>query len=714
MSSKYGRRIQSEASECGLACLAVCSALLGAELEMNELRQKFYTSQRGLELGQLIALAGALHLQCRPVRCELEELRDLSLPAILHWKLNHFVVLEKVRRGRFHIIDPAHGSLTMSAEELSRSFSGVALEVSTAPGFERRKTRSPLNIWSLIRFRNGVGGALCAALVFSVLLQVFILISPLFMQLAMDEVVVRGDQKFLVVLALGFAGVTIFNAAAEVIRSATLQRASELMGWDMSRRLFHHMMTLPLTWFHRRRLADALSRLESIDPIRRLIASGLIGAILDGILGVGVLIFMLSYSPKMTLVALAFIGFYVMVKVATVPTAMKLGMESIQAGVSERGTRIETLRAMQTIKTMGGEASREALWANKYADQVRASIRNGYFQIGLGSSRSLAEGLSFVLIVYMGVSAILSGELTVGGVYAFIAYRQQLSNRVSALVEQCIAWRVTELHTDRISDIALSESEEGLDKDPATAVNVRGEIEMKLVSFRYGAREQSILEDISIHIRPGEFVAITGPSGCGKSTLVKVITGLYPPTSGEVLYDGVSLSNWGPRVIRQRIGIVMQDDDLLTGSILENVTFFADSPDVDFVWKCLDMAAMKGDVHRMPMQLETQVGDMGSSLSGGQKQRLLLARALYRKPLILILDEATANVDVSRESAIHRELAQLDITRIVITHRPETMKLADRLIRLDQGRIADDLNNKVDGLLSGRGDPVEPCGTTLA
>ncbi len=690
MFNKRYWRVQSEVSECGLACLSICSSILGAELDMSTLRRKYHNSQRGVDLNQLIALASTLDMQCRPVRCEPEDLRHLTLPAILHWKLNHFVVLERVSRTRFHIIDPAHGSMTLDRTELSDAFTGVAVEVNTTPSFRPRKQRSPLNIWSMLRFRGGIGTALIHTLVYSVILQCFVLLSPFFMQLAVDEGILRNDSNFLITLSVGFAFVAIFNSVAEAMRGVTLQRASALMGWDMSRRLFHHMVSLPLTWFHRRRLADALSRMESIDPIRQLVSNGLIGAILDGVLALGIIIFMFIYSPVIALVALCSSFIYVLVKLASLPISMKVGMASLQAGIAERGTRIETLRAMQSIKTMGGEFTRESLWANKYANLVRASLQTAYLQIGIGASRTLLDGLSMVIIIYLGTNAVLKGEFTIGALYAVVAYRQQLSTRLATLVDQCISWRLTELHSDRIADIALHPSEDGFDKDPTRAELIEGQIELRSVYFQYAAQEPPVLKDISLKINVGEFVAITGPSGCGKSTLVKVLTGLYPPSAGEVLFDGTSISAWGARVVRQRIGVVMQDDELLTGSILENISFFADCPDVDYAWHCLEIAAIREDVQRMPMQLETLVGDMGSTLSGGQKQRLLLARALYRQPAVLVLDEATANLDLAREQTIFFSLNALNATRILITHRPDTLRLANRLIRMERGRIVSD------------------------
>ena len=683
-------KVQSEASECGLACLSICSSLLGADLDMQELRRRYQSSQRGADLNALIQIGSNLDLQLRPLKCDLDELAQLKLPAILHWRFNHFVVLERLARGKAHIIDPAKGSVALTLREVSPNFTGIALEVRTAPSFRRRRQASPLNIWSLLRFKNGVGGALGHAIVYSLLLQLFVLTTPFLMQLAIDEGVLRADDDFLLILALGFGVLALFNAGAEALRGIAVQKASALLGWDMSGRVFHKMMALPLTWFHRRKLADALSRQESIEPIRQLVSNGLISSVMDGVIALSLLGLMFIYSKAMTAVALAGVALYLVTRLVFLPHSMKLGMASLQATIAERGTRIETLRAMQTIKTMGGEYAREALWANRYADLIRATLNRANLTVVTGAASTAIEGLCLVSIVYLGAKSVLAGDITIGALYAFVGYRQQLSTRLNTLVDQAISWHLTEMHSDRIADIALTPSEEGFDKDPNNSQHIKGAIELRSVHFKYAPQDAPTLTDINIRIACGEFVAITGPSGCGKSSLVKILTGLYAPSAGEVRYDGASIASWGPRVVRQATGVVMQDDELLGGSILENVTFFNDRPDALWAWDCLRMAAVDDDVRRMPMQMETLVGDMGSTLSGGQKQRILLARALYRRPKIIVLDEATANLDVAREAKIHEELKRLEVTRILITHRPETLRLADRVIMLDQGRVCYD------------------------
>lgn len=685
MSRKRYLRSQSELSECGLACLSICSSILGAELDLVELRKRFPSSQRGLNLDQMIRIAGALDMQGRAVRCEVEDLQQLSLPAILHWKFNHFVVLESARRGRYSIIDPTAGARVVDAVEMSTAFTGVAVEMRTSPSFTRRKERSPLNIWSLLRFDRGTVGALAHTLGYSLLLQMFVLATPYFMQLAMDEGVLRADEEFLAILALGFVAVTVFNSVAEALRGIAVQRVSALLGWDMSGRLVHHMMALPLSWFHRRRLSDTLSRQESIEPIRQLVSNGVIGSVIDGSLAIGIAILMWLYSPPLTMICLAALGAYLGLRLATISYSIRVGMAALQSSIAERGVRIESLRAMQTIKTMGGEGSRETLWANRYADVVRTSLKRTNFQTLLSAARTLIDGLSIVAVVYVGSRSIIEGVLTIGSLYAFVSYRQQLFNRFSTLIDQVIAWRLTEMHSDRIAEIVLTPAEPGLDRDEMAASGLRGDLELKGVAFRHSPFDRPVLNEINLNIRAGEVVALTGPSGCGKSTLVKIMAALYAPTSGDVRYDDVSVNTWGAKAVRRRVGVVMQDDELFSGTLLENVTFFDDAPDFDRFWACLAVAAIDEEVRRMPMQMDTLVGDMGSTLSGGQKQRLLIARAIYRQPCILILDESTANLDVERERRVHEGLSSLQMTRILITHRPETLKLADRVFYLNNG-----------------------------
>jgi ATP-binding cassette subfamily B protein RaxB len=678
---------QSEAAECGLACLAVASGALGAEIDLTALRRRYPVSSRGLNLEEIIRIAAALDMTTRAVRCEVEELRELRTPAILHWGLNHFVVLLKVTRKGIQVQDPARGVRIPDWKEVDKKFTGVALELTRSPAFRRRKERSALNLTSLLSITPEIRSAFVHTLVLSVLLQAYVIGSPFYIQLAIDEAALKGDQGLLGLLAIGFALFGIFNVGAGALRAVAMQKMSALLGWDMTGRLFHHMIRLPLPWFQSRRLADAHSRFESIEPVRGLFASGLVGSVIDGVMAIATLVMMLLFAWKLAIVALVGLGAYIILRQVAITTTIRLAGDSLVASIAEQGKRLETLRAIQTIKVMGAEAQREGEWANRYAETLKTNQGNAFAQIGFGSLQSLLDTLSNVAVIYLGARAVMEGSITVGLLFAFLSYKAQFTARAQGLYETFVQWRMLDLHSDRIADIALNPVERGIDSALGGLPEMKGGVSITDLSFRYAPHQPMVFEGVTLRIEPGEFVAVTGPSGAGKSTFIKVLCGLYPPVSGTVAIDDIDIATWGPRTVRQSIGVVLQDDELISGSIAENVSFFAETIDMEWVWTCLEMAGIADDIRNMPMRTETFVGDMGSSLSGGQKQRVLLARAFYRRPKILILDEATSHLDVAREEQINDAINSLDITRIVIAHRAETVARADRHISITKSGL---------------------------
>ena len=376
------------------------------------------------------------------------------------------------------------------------------------------------------------------------------------------------------------------------------------------------------------------------------------------------------------------VAVYFTIRIAGLPIMLRFSADALQASIGEQSKRMETLRAIQTIKSMGGEAERESVWANRQARVIGANQNAGLTNLAFSTVQRVTDSAANVLVIFLGVRAILAGEFSVGALYAFMAYRTQFATRVTSLFDQILNWRMLEVYTDRLADVVLTPMEEGLDKIPSGLPELRGAVELHNVAFRYGPTDPIVFRNISLKVEVGETVAIIAPSGVGKSTLLKVLSGLYPPLAGEVRLDGLPLTAWGLPLVRRAFGVVMQDDELLPGSIAENVTFLSEEPDIDRVWECLVLAALDEEVRAMPMQAETFVGDMGSALSGGQRQRVLLARALYKQPKVLILDEATSHLDMARERRINTALKDLDMTRIIVAHRPETIASADRVFRL--------------------------------
>jgi len=682
MASASIRNRQSEAAECGLACLGMAAHLCGSEIDLPWLRQNFPISLRGATLRDLAVIASGIGMTTRAIRCEPEDFVQLRTPAILHWGFQHFVLLKKVRGKKIYIFDPSRGDRTVDLVEAREFFTGVAMEVAATPAFKKRRQRPPLKISSLLSFTPDIKRGLFQAVILSVIIQIYVIASPFYIQSAIDGGALQGDAQLLTALAIGFGLFALFNAGAEALRGVALQKVGSLLSWDMSQRLFRHMIRLPLPWFQKRRLADAMMRFQALDPLKSLIANGLIAALMDGLLAITTLVMMFVYAPLLAWVTVIGVAIYFTIRVAGLPIMLRFSADALQASVGEQSKRMETLRAIQTIKSMGGEAERESVWANRQARVIGANQNAGLTNLAFSTVQRVTDSAANVLVIFLGVRAILAGDFSVGALYAFMAYRTQFATRVTSLFDQVLNWRMLEVYTDRLADVVLTPMEEGLDKIPSGLPELRGAVELHNVAFRYGPTDPIVFRNISLKVEVGETIAIVAPSGVGKSTLLKVLSGLYPPLAGEVRLDGLPLTAWGLPFVRRAVGVVMQDDELLPGSIAENVTFFSEEPDMDRVWECLVLAALDEEVRAMPMQAETFVGDMGSALSGGQRQRVLLARALYKQPKVLILDEATSHLDMARERRINAALKKLDMTRIIVAHRPETIASADRVYRL--------------------------------
>jgi ATP-binding cassette subfamily B protein RaxB len=377
---------------------------------------------------------------------------------------------------------------------------------------------------------------------------------------------------------------------------------------------------------------------------------------------------------------------YLVVWLLLFPAIRRRTEEEIMARAKEETYLMETIRAMRSIKLHTNESMRENGWRNRYADVISANYRTQIFGIQLDLAESLLFGLQFLLIVYLGALAVIGQELTVGLLLAFVAYRTSFTGSAIALVDQAQNWRLLGVHLDRLSDI-VSQPREQLKSANRPKLLPPPEIRAEGLGFSYGPNENPIFENLDLVIPKGSFVAITGPSGSGKTTLTRVLLGLLPPTSGHLLIDGVPLgpptnSSW-----RGRIGAVLQDDHLLTGTLSDNIAFFDPKIDQNRIEAAAMAARIHDDIVKMPMAYQSLIGDMGAALSGGQRQRIMLARALYRDPDALFLDEGTANLDDENEAAIADLIARLPITRVVVAHRPALIERAEIVYRLDAGKL---------------------------
>jgi ATP-binding cassette, subfamily B, bacterial CvaB/MchF/RaxB len=675
--------LQTEAAECGLACLAMVASFHGHRIDLNTLRRRYPVSLHGVTLRGLVQIANEMRLACRPLRFdELEGLFELNLPAIVHWNMSHFVVLKAVSGKGVTIHDPAWGVKTYTLHEASKHLTGVALELTPAEGFTRKdeKARLPLRVfWGKM---SGIGTPLTQVFILSALLELLVVAMPFYVQLTVDEVVARGDVDLMLALALGFALLTAIKIASTLMRSYIVLVVQNAVHFRMGARLFHHLVRLPLSFFEKRHIGDVLSRFNSIEPIRKALAEGLILGMIDGIMTLATLVMIFVYSPRLGLVVLVALLLYLAVRLALYLRFRDLSETIIKAVAVEKTTFIETARAIQTVKIFNREADREAQWLNRYADTVSANIHLDRAKAQFKAINTAIFGLEHIVTIYLAATLALDGQMTVGMIFAFMSYKENFTSKASALVETVLEFRLLDLHLERIADIALNPLERDHDRPLAFATPIQGGIELRNVYFRYAETERFVLENINLKVEPGQFVTIMGSSGGGKTTLLKIMLGLLEPTSGEVLIDGVSLQTIGVRVYREQVAAVMQEDQLLSGSIADNICFFDPVFDHERMIACAKMAGVHDEIMAMPMAYSSLVGDMGSSLSGGQKQRVLLARALYKAPKILFLDEGTAHLDVKKEREINDRLQRLNITRISVAHRPEIMSGADAVVQI--------------------------------
>jgi ATP-binding cassette subfamily B protein RaxB len=683
---------QTEIAECGLACLTMVAGFYGLEVDLGTMRRRFAPSVRGAALRSLIDIADKIGLTPRAVKLPLEKLPNLHTPCILHWDMNHYVVLERLKGAATDfqalIHNPDGRTMWMSMEEVSSHFTGVALELRPSDNFEGGTQRERLKLSQLWRRMTGMKRAIVQVIVLSLVLQAFVIASPYYMQVAIDQAIPALDHDMLSVLALGFGLFALINAGASLMRSFVLLVAGTTLGYVVASNIARRLFRLPVDWFEKRNIGDVISRFQSITPIQSMLTQGAAAALVDGTMAILTLAMIFWYSPTLAFIALFAFGLYGIVRLISFSFEREAQEASIITHGKEQTTLIETLRGITALRLFGREAFRHALWQTRLTDAVNADVRFARIHIWQSTANGLIFGLENILSIWLAVGFVIDGSgFSVGMIFAYMAYKTQFMQKAAAMIDQGIAFRMLGLHLERLSDIALSQEDRSFGPGAEFETNLTGSVELRDVFYRYSSTDPIVLNGVNLTVDPGEHIAITGPSGGGKSTLVKLLLGLVEPDSGELLIDGLPLARFGHRSYHDQVAAVLQDDSLFSGSLVDNITLFEDKVDLDRVDKAARAAAIHDDIVRMPMQYETLVGDMGSALSGGQKQRVLLARALYRSPKILVMDEGTAHVDIVHERSVNDAIAAMGITRIIIAHRQETLQIAQRVLVMANGKL---------------------------
>jgi ABC superfamily ATP binding cassette transporter, permease/ABC protein len=691
----FGRKLplllQNEAAECGLACLGMVSGFYGHRFDMLTLRRRFATTLKGATLEQLMDMAGRLQLASRPLRLDLHELRELRLPCVLHWNLNHFVVLQAVGRQHIVIVDPASGRRKVSLAEVSRAFSGIALELWPLADFEEKDEARPVPLKKLVGHLQGLWPAVVKILLLALCIEVFTLLSPLYLQWVLDQVVVSADRDLLTTLAIGFALVAILRVLTTALRGYLLMYVSSLASVQWQSNVFAHLLRLPTAYFEKRHIGDVVSRFHAVDSIQQTLSSSFFSTVLDGIMGIAVLVMMMLYSWQLSLLSFLLVFLYLLLRVLWYSPLRAATEEGIIHAAAHDSNFLETIRGIKTIKLFNSQQQRMSLWQSLLADKVNAGLRVSKLQLFYGLGSGLLSALGSILMVFLGARMILAGQFTVGALMAFMSYQGMLDSRITQLINNYFTLKMLRIQTSRLGDIVMSKAEPVVTEIVPT-IRQPMRIRVEHLRFRYSEYEPYVLDDVSFTIHAGESVAIVGASGCGKTTLLNVLLGNLAAESGEVYLDERKCSMEDMIAARNRMGIVMQDDVLFAGSISDNIAFFATPADQEKVVMSAKLAAIHDEIEAMPMGYHTLVGDMGTVFSGGQKQRILLARALYREPDVLFLDEATSHLDIARENAVNQAVRALPVTRVIIAHRMETILSTERVIVLEQGKIKMDMS----------------------
>lgn len=681
---RWRRRVpvihQTETTECGLACLAMICGHFGKNIDLISLRRKFNLSARGANLAGINGIAEQLGMVTRALSLELDELGALKMPCILHWDFSHFVVLVSVKRNRYVLHDPARGRRYLGREEMSRYFTGIALEVWPGSEFQAETQQTRISLRSLINSIYGIKRTLAKIFCLSVVIEAINLVMPVGTQLVMDHAIPAGDRGLLTLISAGLMFFILLRAAVSMLRAWSSLVMSTLINVQWQSGLFDHLLRLPLAFFERRKLGDIQSRFDSLDTLRATFTTSVIGFIIDSIMVVGVFVMMLLYGGYLTWIVLCFTTIYIFIRLVTYGNYRQISEECLVREARAASYFMETLYGIATVKIQGMVGIRGAYWLNMKIDAINSGIKLTRMDLLFGGINTFVTACDQVVILWLGAGLVIDNQMTIGMFVAFSSFRGQFSERVTSLTSFLLQLRIMSLHNERIADIALHEKEEKKPEIEIVAHMGPISLEANDLSYRYDSQSAPIFSALSLSVAPGESVAITGASGAGKTTLMKVLCGLFEPDSGRVLINGIDIRQMGINNYHRMIACVMQDDRLFSGSIRENICGFAEEMDEDWMVECARASHIHDVIMNMPMGYETLIGELGEGLSGGQKQRIFIARALYRKPGILFMDEATSALDSESEHFVNVAIKNMNITRVIIAHRETTLRTVDRVI----------------------------------
>ena len=516
-------------------------------------------------------------------------------------------------------------------------------------------------------------------LIASFIMQLFGLVTPLFTQVVLDKVLTHHSISTLRVIAIAFLATIIFELLLSLSRNYIFAHTTTKIDAKLGSELFSHLALLPMTYFENRKVGNIVARVRELDSIRDFIANKSVTVILDLLFSFVFVLMMLLYSVKLTLIAIFFF---------ITPILRKRLEDKFQMGAASNSYLVEAVTGMQTVKSLAIEGSMQREWENYLGNYVKSSFNLSNLSNVASGFATCLQKMMTLSILYFGVGEVIKGNLSVGQLIAFQMFAGQFSSPVMRLVSLWNEFQQALLSVDRLGDILNTPTEQITNK-PITLNNIQGDIKFDNVSFKYTPSSNLVLKNISLHITPNKSIGIVGRSGSGKSTITKLIERLYLQNEGAIYIDGIDIRHLNPYILRQNIGVVLQESYLFSGSIKDNISFASPGASMEDIIKVSQIAGANEFIATLDKGYDTAVGERGSSLSGGQKQRIAIARALINNPKILIFDEATSALDYESESIITQNLSQIkqNKTFIIIAHRLSTVRNCDEIIVMDKGEI---------------------------
>ncbi len=680
---------QMAATDCGAAALAMVLGFHGKQVALEEVRKQLEPGRGGATAASILQLGRKYGLRSRGVRVEMEDLDYLPSGTLLYWEFHHFVVLQRVKRRSIEIVDPAFGRRTVSREKFRRFFTGVALILEPTEAFDRGESRPKAKrIAGLFKLILQQRELLARIVSTSLLVQILSLAMPLLTGVLIDRVVPQRDYKLLAVITIGYCLFQLFNAIAGFVRAHLMIHLRTQLEVRFTLGFLDHLVELPYSYFQQHTSGDLMIRLGSNSAVRDILTSTTLSAFMDGSMASVYMVLLLLANAPLTLMvlALALARFALMTLIRW--RQRQFLAESLENSARSQTYQVEMLSGMETLKAMGLEHRAAENWSNVFVDGLNISIKRARLDAIFNALLGMLGTLSTLALMFYGAYLVLGGALTLGTMMAFSALAGGFLMPLNNLVSAALQLQMVEIYLERLNDVMDTPPEQDLSSVVASGP-LQGAVELDGVSFRYGSQEPWVLHEVSLGIASGLRIALVGRTGSGKSTVARLMAGLYDPTSGRILFDGHDLRNLNRRAVRSQLGIVTQETQLFGGSIRRNIALADPSMTLDRVVEAAKLAGIHDDIMAMSMGYETPLTDRGLSLSGGQRQRLALARALANDPKLLILDEATSQLDAVTEAKVNQNLASLRCTRIVIAHRLSTVRDADRIFVMETGKVVE-------------------------